>query len=77
MAEVAAEQTLSREAALVALRSLAKQLGINLTKRKALQAIPIIGAGVGAAVNGSYIRDVGWAARRAYQERWLADKNKI
>ncbi|WP_109048093.1 EcsC family protein [Azospirillum sp. TSA6c] len=77
MAEKAAEQTMSREAVLIAIRNLAKQLGINLTKRKALQAIPIIGAGVGAAVNGSYMRDVGWAARRAYQERWLIDRGKI
>ncbi|WP_407697433.1 EcsC family protein [Skermanella rosea] len=77
MAEIAAEQTLSREAALIAIRTLASQLGINLTKRKALQAIPFIGAGVGAAVNGTYMRDVGWAARRAYQERWLIDRGKL
>ena len=58
-------------------RNLAKQLGINITKRKAAQAIPIIGAGVGAAMNLAFINDVSWAARRAFQEKWLIDNNKI
>ena len=77
MAEQAAKEVLSKEAGLLAVRNLAKQLGINLTKRKALQSIPYIGAGVGASVNAWYIRDVGWAARRAFQERWLIDNQKI
>jgi hypothetical protein len=52
-------------------------LGINITKRKALQAIPVIGAGVGASLNGWYIKEVGWAARRAFQERWFIDNRKL
>jgi hypothetical protein len=59
---------------IVTARSLAKQLGINLTKRKMLQAIPVAGAVVGAAANGIFINDVYWAARRSYQQRWLADR---
>jgi hypothetical protein len=35
-----------------------------------------LGAVVGAAVNGWYIKEVGWAARRAYQERWLVENHK-
>lgn len=54
-------------------KKIAKQLGVNLAKRKALQLAPFIGAGVGAAVNASYIRDIAWDARRAYQRRWLED----
>ncbi|UFS72066.1 EcsC family protein [Geomonas sp. RF6] len=77
MAEKAAGQQLSKEGAIIAIRNLAKQLGINLTKRKALQAIPVLGGGIGAAVNGSYINDVGWAARRLFQERWLVENGKI
>lgn len=68
-----AKDTLVKETVLITLRTLAKQLGINLTKRKALQAIPAIGAIVGSSVNGWYIKEVGWAARRSYQERWLKD----
>lgn len=77
MAEQAARSTLGKEAGIIASRNLAKQLGINLTKRKAAQAIPVIGAGVGASVNGWWIKDVGWAARRAFQERWLIHNRKV
>lgn len=77
MAEKAAEQQISKEGAIMAIKNLAKQIGINITKRKALQAIPAIGSLVGGSVNGWYIKDVGWAARRAFQERWLIDNQKI
>lgn len=76
MANRAAEHAFSREGAILAVRGLARQLGINLTKRKALQAIPVIGAVVGASVNAWYIRDVASSARRAYQERWLFENGK-
>lgn len=55
------------------IKNLAKQMGINLTKRKMAQLVPLIGAGLGAAMNYSFITDIAWAARRAYQQRWLAD----
>lgn len=77
LANKAAEHAFSREGAIIAVRALARQLGINLTKRKALQAIPVLGAMVGASVNAWYMRDVAWAARRAFQERWLADNGKV
>ena len=77
MVEKAAQEQMSKEAVIIGLKNLAKQLGVNLTKRKALQTIPIVGAVVGASVNGSYIQDVGWAARRAFQERWLIENKKI
>jgi hypothetical protein len=53
---------------LVSIKEFAKKLGVNITKRKALQAIPIIGGIVGAGTNSIFIRDVAWAARFAYQE---------
>ncbi|MGD6844671.1 EcsC family protein [Bacillus infantis] len=77
MAEKAAQQPFSREAAIIAVKNLAKQLGINISKRKALQALPVIGLVVGASSNGWFIKDVGWAARRAFQERWLIENEKI
>ena len=64
------------EAFIILVRRVCEQLGINLTKRKAAQIVPIIGAGVAAAINGSYIKDVGYAAIRSYQERWLTDNEK-
>lgn len=77
MAERAAEKQLSKEAALLTIKNLTKQLGVNITKRKALASIPFIGAAVGGSVNGWYIKEVGWAARRAFQERWLIENGKI
>ena len=77
MAETAATNQLSKEGAIIGLRQLAKQLSINITKRKALAAIPFIGAAVGGSMNAWYIRDIGWAARRLFQERWLLDNGKI
>lgn len=58
-------------------KALAGRLGVNLTKRKALQAVPVLGGAVGAAMNISFINDVAWAARRAYQRRWLLDNGKL
>jgi hypothetical protein len=77
MAEKTAGRQLSKEGGIIAIKNLAKQLGINITKRKAIQAVPFIGAAVGASVNGWYVKDVGWAARRAFQERWLVDNKKV
>ena len=77
LAQKAASNQMGKEAGIIGVKNLAKQLGINLTKRKALQAIPAIGAFVGASVNGWYIKEVGWAARRAFQERWLLENHKI
>jgi len=75
--EAAARNHLGKEAALFTARVLAKQLGINLTRRKALAAIPVVGAAIGGSVNGWYIKEVGWAARRTFQERWLLENRKI
>jgi len=77
LARRAAQQQLGKEAAIIGAKQLAKQLGINLTKREALAAIPVIGALIGGSVNGWYIKEVGWLARRSFQERWLLDNHKI
>lgn len=75
--EKVAENQFTKEAGILAVKAVAKTLGINMTKRKTLQAIPGIGAFVGASVNSWYLKEVGWAARREFQERWLLDNNKI
>ena len=77
IAQQAGTQTVGTGTAILAIKSLAAQLGVNLTKRKILQAIPVIGAMVGASVNGWYLKEIGWAAPRAYQERWLAENGKL
>jgi hypothetical protein len=77
LGEKAVASTFSKEAGVVAIRNLAKQLGINITKRKALQIIPAVGAGIGATMNGMFIHDVSRAARRSFQERWLTENSKL
>lgn len=77
MAEKAAQNKMTNEAFLITIKGLAKQLGINITKNGAKKAIPIIGTGVGAAMNVAFIQDISWAARRCFQERWLYDNGKI
>lgn len=75
--EKAATSKQGLPALIVAIKALAKQLGINLTKRKVAQAIPVIGAAVGGAINVAFVNDVAWAARRMYQERWLMVNRRI
>jgi hypothetical protein len=77
MGQKALQDRLGKEAILVLIRNLAKQVGINVTKRRALAAIPAIGAVIGGSVNAWYLKEVGWAARRAFQERWLIDAGKL
>jgi hypothetical protein len=74
MAEKAAANMISKEAAVTALRTLAKQVGVNITKRKALEAIPVVGLVVGAASSAWFLRDIGIAAQMAYRQRWLDER---
>ena len=72
-AEMAAKQV-GQLSLLAAVRQFAKSLGINLTKRKALQMIPIIGALVGASFNGTYANDIGRTAYMSYRRRWISEQ---
>jgi hypothetical protein len=77
MAEKAAESAISQQAVILAAKALAKQLGVNLSKRKMAQSIPFLGAGIGATINAWYLSDVCMAARRTFQERWLREKGVL
>jgi len=73
----AAGAALGKEAMVIALRDTARQLGINLTRRKALNVVPVVGAAVGAAINAGFVKDVGWAARRTFQQMWLEGRQPV
>lgn len=77
MIEQAASNPKNIQAGILAVKAVAKRLGVNITKRKAAQAIPIIGGAVGASMNASFINDVAWTARRMFQQRWLIENQKI
>ncbi len=58
-----------RGALITMIKQTAKTLGIQLTKRKALQLIPAIGALIGAGFDGAYLQDVARAAKNCYRKR--------
>jgi hypothetical protein len=76
MSESFAAKQISKESLLAAIRQFAKSLGIQITKRKALQMIPVIGALVGASFNGMLTNDIGKAAYMNYRRRWIADHSE-
>lgn len=71
MAAEANESAFSQQAVMLTAKALAEQLGMNFARRKLAQAVPFLGAGIGATVNAWYLHDVCHAARRTFQERWL------
>ena len=77
IASKATANAMAKGAKYIGLNSLAERLGINITKRKALQAVPAFGAFVGGSVNWLYLHDVSIAARRIFQERWLRENDKL
>lgn len=70
----ASRSMIAKEGAVFATRGLAAALARNLAGRKAAQAIPVVGAAIGAAASASFIDDVSTAAQRIYQERFLRDR---
>jgi len=74
MAQDLAGKQLTKHSLLAALRQFAKTLGLQLTKRKALQMIPVVGALVGASLNGTLANDIGKAAYISYRRRWITEK---
>lgn len=75
MAEDLASKQISKHSLLAALRQFAKTLGFQLTKRKALQLVPVVGALVGASLNGTLANDIGKAAYMSYRRRWISEKS--
>ena len=54
--------------------SVAKSLGLRLTREKLAQFIPVAGAVVGGGTNAVYMANVCAAANNLYRERFLAEK---
>jgi len=73
MSEALAAKQIGKQSLLVGIRQMAKSLGIQVTKRKALQMIPVVGAVIGGTFNGMLANDIGKAAYMNYRRRWIAD----
>ena len=59
------------------IKKIAEALGIRLTKAKLAQAVPVVGAVVGAGFNAYYTEKVCNAAYFLYRERFLARKYNL
>lgn len=75
--ERAAQRELSKSAAVFSLHNLARQLGVNLARRKTAAAVPLLGAVVGAAVNAWYLHDLAQTARYAFHARRFAGRGGL
>lgn len=75
--ERAAQRELGKSAAIVSLHRLAQQLGLNLARRKAAGALPLIGAVVGGVVNAAYLNDLAHCARYAFHARRFAERGVL
>jgi hypothetical protein len=73
MASDLAAKHLGKTPLLAAVHQFARTLGVQITKRKALQMIPVVGALVGASLNGALANDVGKAAFMSYRRRKMAE----
>jgi hypothetical protein len=71
-ADLAAKQ-ISQLSLLAVIRAFAMTLGIQITKRKALQSVPIIGALVGASFDGTFVNDIGRAPYMCYRRRFIEE----
>ena len=61
----------------IGVKGLAKRLGLNLTKRKAAQLIPVAGAVVGGGMNAIMLNEIAHTAFMVYRRRWLSDNIHI
>jgi len=69
--ERAAERELAKDAAKLSLHNLSHQFARRLGTRLGAGALPILGAAIGGGVNAWYLYEVGTAAQRTFQWRWL------
>ncbi len=75
--ERAAQREMGKGAAIYSLHNLAKQLGLNLGRRKVASSLPVLGAVVGGAVNAWYLHDLAQTTRYAFLLRRFAEKGAL
>lgn len=61
------ERELTKQALAYSVHNLARQLGVNLAKRKAAAAVPVLGAVIGGSVNAWTIHDLARSTQFAFQ----------
>ena len=61
------ERELTKQALAYSLHNLARQLGVNLARRKAAAAVPVLGAVIGGSVNAWTVHDLARSTQFAFQ----------
>ncbi|MHC4697753.1 MAG: EcsC family protein [Planctomycetota bacterium] len=72
MSETIARREIRYLSLRTAMQEFARTLGIQLTRRKALQLAPVVGALIGASCNAQFVNDVGRTAYMLYRRRRIA-----
>jgi uncharacterized protein (DUF697 family) len=71
--ESLARKEIGRLSLLTAIRQFAERIGIQLTTRKALALVPVVGALIGGSFNALFVSGVGRTAYMAYRRRRIAE----
>jgi hypothetical protein len=71
------DDALRNKAVHVAHHDFSREITRQLVEVRILTSIPGIGGIVGLIVDTRYISSVGWAARHAYQLRWLEERGRL
>ena len=72
-AERLATSQLGRLSVLAGLRQFAEKIGVQITARKALELVPVVGAVIGGSCNAMFVNDVGRAAYMAFRRRRIVE----
>jgi hypothetical protein len=71
------DDALRHKAVHIAHHDFSREITKQLVEVRILTSIPGIGGIVGLIVDTRYMRSVGWAARHAYQLRWLEERGRL
>jgi hypothetical protein len=71
------DDTIRHKAFSIAHHDFSREITRQLVEIRILTSIPGIGGLIGLIVDTRYMRSVGWAARHAYQIRWLEERGRL
>jgi hypothetical protein len=71
------DDTLRHKALHIAHHDFSREITRQLVEIRILTSIPGLGGIVSLIVDTRYMRSVGWAARHAYQMRWLEERGRL
>jgi hypothetical protein len=72
MYKMSLDNVLSTEKLIAAVREILKKMGVTITKKKATQLLPALGAAMGAGINAAWAADALEAVRQ-YSRQWAVE----